>query len=153
MAATTPTPPPDAEAIVGALAAAAPPGWEQIKLTVKATVLVYNFATEVRLADGRPGELVLPREVKDTFMALRESMYEQDRGTWFSATIELRPGAEPEIFFNYDEDPRWMPPPAPTTFNRDLEVFPRSEEHIPPWLDKLLGEGEELERSRLEPSE
>ncbi|SRR6266536_6191878 len=129
-----------------ALTAAAPPGWAEIALTVSATVLAYDFAATVRLADGRNGDIELPGEVKRGFQDLRELMYEPDRGSWFSVRLVLRAGAVPEYSFNYDEDPKWWPPLAPTAFCRDLEAFPRDEAHIPAWLREVLDEGEALER-------
>jgi len=132
--------------VADALTAAAPAGWSEIVLTVSATVLAYDFAATVRLADGRSGDIELPATVKRGFQELRELLYEPGRGTWFSARLVLRAGAAPGYSFNYDEDPKWWPPLAPTAFCRDLEAFPREEEHIPAWLAQVLGEGEALER-------
>jgi len=115
-------------------------------LTVSATVLAYDFAATVRLADGRNGDIELPAEVTRGFQELRELMYEPDRGTWFSARLILRAGAAPEFSFNFDEDPQWWPALPPTAFCRDLEAFPRADEHIPAWLRQVLAEGDALER-------
>ncbi|WP_433273690.1 hypothetical protein ACQPZF_19735 [Actinosynnema sp. CS-041913] len=129
-----------------ALASAAPAGWAELALSVSATVLAYDFAVTVRDERGAdPGQVVLSPVVTDAFQELRGVLYEEDRGTWFSARMVLRPGTRPEVSFNYDEDPRWWPALHPTTFVRDLEVFPRSEEHIPPWLRAILDEGAALE--------
>ncbi|RKT55131.1 hypothetical protein [Saccharothrix australiensis] len=132
-----------------ALTSAAPAGWSELALSVTATALAYEFAVSVRDDRGAdPGQVVLSPVVTDAFQELRGVLYEEDRGTWFSARMVLRPGAEPEVSFNFDEDPRWWPALHPTTFVRDLEVFPRSEEHIPPWLRALLDAGEAAERER-----
>ncbi|EMD26308.1 hypothetical protein [Amycolatopsis azurea] len=134
--------------IASALAEAAPDGWAKISLAVSATVLAYDYATEVRLADGRSGDIDLPAEVRGGFRELRTRMYEADRGTWFSATLVLEDGAPPRFSFAFDEDPKWWPPLHPAAFTRDLEAFPRDEAHIPPWLRDLLGQGAELEREQ-----
>lgn len=132
-----------------ALVSAAPAGWSRLALTVSATVLAYDFAVAVEDQRGAdPGPVVLPPVVADAFQELRGVMYEQDRGTWFSARMVLRAGAPPEVSFNFDEDPRWWPPLHPTTFVRDLEAFPRSEEHTPPWLREVVARGSALERER-----
>lgn len=138
--------------IAAALAGSAPAGWARITLTVSSTVLADDYALQVQLADGRNGSMVTPPEVKDGFERLRARMYEPGRGTWFSATVELRAGAAPEFRYNYDEDPRWWPPLHPTAFSRDLEAFPRDDTHIPPWLRELLAEGEQLEQQRTPPA-
>lgn len=138
--------------IASALRAAAPDGWARISLTVSATVLAYDYATEIRLGDGRSGDIDLPAEVRSGFRELRTRMYEPGRGTWFSATLVMTPDAAPEFSFNFDEDPKWWPPLHPTTFTRDLEAFPRDEEHVPPWLRNLVAEGAQLEQERETPA-
>ncbi|MGW4487019.1 hypothetical protein ACWEOE_24615 [Amycolatopsis sp. NPDC004368] len=136
--------------IAAALAGAAPPGWAEIALTVSATVVANDFALQVKLSDGTPGSMELPAPVKAAFRALRDDMYEPGRGTWFSATVVLRPDAEPQFSYHLDEDPNWWPPLHPSAFTRDLEAYPRDDEHVPPWLRKLLDEGGEQERSRAQ---
>jgi hypothetical protein len=139
-------------AIATALADGAPAGWARIKLTVSATVLAYDYALELKPAGGRNGSMAVPPPVKSAFRELRERMYEPDRGTWFSATVELRAGAAPEFSFNFDDDPRWWPALHPSAFSRDLERFPRDDAHIPSWLRELLDEGERLEQQRTPPA-
>ncbi|MFJ9780858.1 hypothetical protein ACIRSS_14815 [Amycolatopsis sp. NPDC101161] len=138
--------------IAAALAGGAPAGWARITLTVSSTVLADDYALQAKLADGRNGSMAVPAAVKAGFEQLRERMYEPGRGTWFSATVELRAGAAPEFAYNFDDDPRWWPPLHPTAFARDLETFPRDEGHIPPWLRELLDEGAQLERQRTPPA-
>ncbi|WP_409490542.1 hypothetical protein [Amycolatopsis sp. cmx-11-12] len=138
--------------IASALTEAAPDGWVKVSLTVSATVLAYDYATEIRLADGRSGDIDLPAEVRGGFRELRNRMYEPGRGTWFSATLVLTSGVAPEFTFNFDEDPKWWPPLHPTTFTRDLETFPRDEEHVPPWLRNLVAQGTQLEQERDAPA-
>ncbi|MEV0678978.1 hypothetical protein AB0I60_20915 [Actinosynnema sp. NPDC050436] len=132
-----------------ALASAAPAGWSELALSVTATVSAYDFAVSVvdeRGAD--PGTVVLSPVVTDAFQELRGVLYEEGRGTWFSARVVLRRGAAPQVSFNYDEDPQWWPPLHPAAFVRDLEVFPRDAEHVPPWLRAVLDEGEAALRAR-----
>jgi hypothetical protein len=114
-------------------------------------VLADDYALQVRLGDGRNGSMGVPDAVKTGFGELRGRMYEPGRGTWFSATVDLRAGAAPEFTYNFDDDPRWWPPLHPAVFSRDLEVFPRDDEHIPSWLRELLGEGARLEQERAAP--
>lgn len=112
----------------------APAGWESIDLTVLATVIVYEVAGEVRLADGRSVGLELPEGIAREYQQIRKSMYQPDRGTWFSASLTLHRSAEPQVVFNFDDPPLWVPPLPTGTFSRDLAVYPRSPEHIPQWL-------------------
>lgn len=139
------------DGIAAALAGGAPAGWARITLTVSSTVLADDYALQVKLGDGRNGSMTAPPAVKTGFERLRERMYEPGRGTWFSATVDLRAGAAPEFTYNFDDDPRWWPPLHPAAFSRDLEAFPRDDEHIPPWLRELLDEGGRLEQERAAP--
>ncbi|HWC80684.1 MAG TPA: hypothetical protein VG756_12070 [Pseudonocardiaceae bacterium] len=136
--------------IATALGNAAPTGWAEIVLTVSATVVATEFALQVRMRDGSPGSMELPAGVKAAFRALREEKYEPGRGTWFSANVRLRPNSAPEFSYDFDSDPNWWPPLHPSAFTRDQEAFPRDDEHVPPWLRKLLDEGGEQERLRAQ---
>lgn len=142
----------DLEGDLGAaLAGAAPAGWAKITLTVKATVIAYDYALEIRLADGRNASMSLPDEVKAGFRELREQLYEPERGTWFSAVLTLESGATARFSYEFDEDPKWWPELHPTAFSRDLAAFPRADERIPPWLRAQLDEGDQLASEQEEP--
>lgn len=136
--------------IVSAIAAqvsdAAPDQWAEITLTVQASVLVYQFGITARSTDRRLIAIDPPSGLQDDVSALRGVMYEQGRGTWFSARISLCRGENPVASFNFDADPAWWPHVPPTVFSRDLEVFPRSPEHVPSWLREVLDEAAEFER-------
>ncbi|MGW1677991.1 hypothetical protein [Saccharopolyspora sp. NPDC002376] len=85
-----------------------------------------------------------PNGVDSAFTQLREMMYEQDRGTWFSAVLSISKPNSAEIEFNFDDDPEWWPSVPPTVFLADLNVFPRSDEYIRPWLRDELTEAERI---------
>src|ERR1051325_2622566 len=88
-----------------ALASAAPAGWSELALSVNPPVLAYDYAGTAKDARGAdPGTVVLSPVVTDAFQELRGVLYEEDRGTWFSARMVLRRGLEPQVSFNYDED-------------------------------------------------
>jgi hypothetical protein len=131
-----------------AVVSSAPAGWARITLTVRATVVAYEFASELKLANGKNGSLELPEEVKAGFRELRTELYQPGRGTWFSARLTVEAGGRPEFSFNFDEDPNWWPALHPTAFSRDLAAFPREDEHVPPWLRELLDSGDRLEHER-----
>lgn len=117
-----------------ALQFAAPLTWETIRFTVQATVLTSTASTSVVNRDGTPGSLVLPDGFMRRVDEFRAACYEPGRGTWYSAAITLRGNSEPEIALYYDEKPDWGAWPHPWSYVRDLEFFPRDEEHVPGWL-------------------
>ncbi|ALG09687.1 hypothetical protein [Kibdelosporangium phytohabitans] len=121
-----------------ALEFAAPMTWETIRLEVQATVVTSMASTSVVNRDGRPGSLVLPDGFMDKLRDYRAACYEPGRGTWYSAVIALRVDGEPDIALHYDEKPEWGVWPHPTSYVRDLELFPRDEEHVPGWLREQI---------------
>ncbi|WP_434445428.1 hypothetical protein [Lentzea sp. E54] len=129
------------------LEAGAPVGWNRVTLDVWANVLSYELAASAQDAQGRFAGEVRLAEVTDQLQELREEMYEEDRGTWLSARFVLHRGAEPEVTFNFDENPRWSPQLHPMMFVRDLEAFPRAAEHVPDWLRETVERALELQRA------
>src|SRR5207237_7692753 len=128
------------EALCERLVSAAPAGWTRISLGIWASVLAYQFEATVTMADGSTSEIEIPGDLTQVAADLRAHMYEPGRGTWFSARCAVRRGHGPEATFNFDENPNWWPYVPPTVFSRDLEAFPRNEEHIPAWLQEVLAE-------------
>lgn len=127
------------QAIFARLTQEAPEGWRRIVFSVWALVAVVQTEFAVTMADGSTPD-ISPRSMEDEISALRKEMYEQDRGTWFSARFVLTSGGQPEVSFNLDEDPAWVPDVPPWVFAHDLAAFPRSEEHVPGWLRQRIDE-------------
>lgn len=115
-------------------------------MTVWANVLSYEIALFAQDSNGRSAGAVHIPELSDELRALRDEMYEPERGTWLSALFVLNRGSEPEVSFNYDDDPQWSPALHPMMFVCDLEAYPRADEHIPQWLRAVLNHGLELQR-------
>jgi hypothetical protein len=128
------------------LEAGAPVGWNRVTLDVWANVMAYELASSAKDAEGRFAGEVRLAEMTKRLQDLREQMYEEDRGAWLSARFVLHREAEPEVTFNYDENPRWSPELHPMMFVRDLEAFPRADEYVPEWLREMVERGLELRR-------
>ncbi|MCR3754341.1 hypothetical protein [Lentzea californiensis] len=129
------------------LEAGAPAGWSRVTLDVWANVLAYELAAAAKTAEGGFAGEVRLADMTERLQELREQMYEEDRGAWLSARFVLHREAEPEVTFNYDEDPRWSPELHPAMFVRDLEAFPRADEHLRGWLRETVERGLELQRA------
>lgn len=134
--------------ICALLEAGAPAGWNRVTLDVWANVHAYELAASAKNAEGRFAGEVRLADMVERLQDLREQMYREDRGAWLSARFVLHRGAEPEVTFNYDENPRWSPDLHPMMFVRDLEAFPRADEHVPDWLREMVERGEELQREQ-----
>ncbi|MBE1576121.1 hypothetical protein ACFORH_03775 [Amycolatopsis roodepoortensis] len=131
-----------------ALLDAAPEGWRRIDLMCLANIDVHDLSLTVLLEDGSNPAVLIPDEVRQTLVRLRERMYEPDRGAWFSARVILDPPGSIYVKYNYDWDPLWNPSIATEGWARDLEAFPRAEAHIPDWLKTKLAEAESAEEGR-----
>ena len=124
--------------ILAALRSGAPVGWARVKLDVWANVMAYEIAASAQDGNGRfAGEVRLP-EITGQLVELRDEMYEPERGAWLSARFVLNREGEPEVSFNYDDDPQWTPQLHPAAFARDLEAYPRPEERVPQWMRELV---------------
>lgn len=132
--------------ICALLRRAAPAGWASVTLRVWANVMSYEIAVSARDANGRPGGAADQPQVTDALIELRDAMYDSERGAWLSATFVVHRDDAPEISFNYDDDPGWSPDLHPVMYLRDLETYPRAEQHIPHWLRERAALGRELER-------
>jgi hypothetical protein len=113
-----------------------PRKWETARLSVQATVLTSAWTTSVVNEDGTQRSVSMQEAFADKLEQFRAACYEPGRGTWYSATITLRDGGEPDVQLYYDEKPEWPLDswPHPYSYVRDLEFFPREEEHVPDWL-------------------
>lgn len=116
------------------------------------TTVVYDHRMLTTLSQSQmtierpngPDRSRLPgREIGDLVDELRDVMYQDHKGTWFSAQWVLinKDGAvESNVSFNYDDEPAWSRPIDAANYADDIEDFPRSEEFIPAWLRGRLQE-------------
>ncbi|MGW6936050.1 hypothetical protein ACWGE0_38745 [Lentzea sp. NPDC054927] len=136
MVPTLPTP--DAERLLGELLEimelSAPLNWESARFSVQSTVLTDTSTASAVKKDGTPKSYAMPDVFSQKLDQFRGACYEPGRGTWYSATITIQDGAEPDVQLYYDEKPEWRAWPHPYSFVRDLEFFPRDDEHMPDWL-------------------
>lgn len=120
--------------------------WVELLMIDNRLSMVADGSLSVRFSDGTSGEAFPPREKRVLLRELREIMYSQGSGTWFSATFRVVREACGETsanaWFNYDEEPEWNFSVDPGQYAIDLEDFPRDEENIPDWLRERLSEAE-----------
>ena len=118
--------------------------WIELLYTNNRLSMVADGHMSVKFSDGTPGGDFVPRETSDLLEELRDVMYSQGSGTWFSATFRVVREESGETSanasFNYDEEPEWNFSVDPGQYAIDLEDFPRDEENIPDWLRERLSE-------------
>lgn len=122
------------EAAVQGVIQAAPENWSELKYTFRATIGTDSSILVVRFQDGSEANRTVPMPVPDAMDDLRRAMYQENVGTWFTATIKIDSSQKYQTDFDYDSEPDFVPPLAPGSYAEDLEHFPRSEENTPDWL-------------------
>jgi hypothetical protein len=136
--------PPEQEEVVqevaGVMLSVAPAGWRKVELIYRSTVAV-DAAEILATTTGESQRIPVPMKVSSRMSSLREGMYEQDRGSWFTARLVLEPGKY-QIEYDYDGEPTYVPPLTAGTYALDFQHYPRSDEHTPDWLREKLAEAE-----------
>ncbi|MFS8098454.1 hypothetical protein LFM09_15085 [Lentzea alba] len=148
---TEPAPlsPPEQEELVrevgGMLLAKLPAGWQRANLSFRSTYGVDTATFIVTDSSGTEQRTPTPTSALRKMRELRNGMYEQDRGTWFTSTLTLEPPGRYQIDYDYDGEPTFVPPLKPSAYELDFEFFPRSDEHTPDWLREKLDEAQSNE--------
>jgi hypothetical protein len=124
------------------LLAVAREGWQELELSFRSTVVVDTATLWCTGADGSRSRLMPPGGAMDALGKLRERMYVEDKGSWFTARMRIIPPGRFTVDYDYDGEPEFVPPLTPDTFVADLQHFPRAPEHIPSWLAEKLAEAE-----------
>ncbi|MEH0110213.1 hypothetical protein V6N00_10920 [Tersicoccus sp. MR15.9] len=82
------------------------------------------------------------RELSDAIGELRQLMYRDGAGTWFSARFTVTAEGKADASYNYDDEPGWDFPPDPQIYATDLQAFPRDDAHVPEWLRQKVRDHE-----------
>ena len=94
-------------------------------------VVVYPSGEQANFTPGKPVD-------DETLDALRDTMYRDDVGTWIGMQFVQFANGRCSVQFNHDVDLGL--PASAADWRLDLDVYPRSPEHIPAWLAaRLLG--------------
>ncbi|MFD6353561.1 hypothetical protein [Nocardia tengchongensis] len=88
--------------------------------------------------DGSAQLREIPQEIFQAFPDLRNLRFEDDLGTWFSLRIQVDPPENYKATFNFTVDPMWQPPIPAEKYVEDLQLYPRSAEEIPRWLENKI---------------
>lgn len=86
---------------------------------------------------GEDKSLAAPLSARRKLMELRDVMYRDGLGTWFSMrlTIMKRDGrVKMHADYNYDGLPQWDTTPASGLYTTDLIKYPRDQDNMPDWL-------------------
>lgn len=124
--------------IAYAIADSAPDGWIRVRFVDD---VLHGESAPSTYASTQDGETKIPSSSQADSLAwqLREVMYEEGRGTWYTIEMEISRDGEVTTRFNYEDKPEFAPvPPSPLSFVEDHNHFPRDLEHRPAWLREIL---------------
>lgn len=121
------------------LLSSAPEGWQKMELVFHSTVGI-DAAEIFATTTGEPERLPTPMAVARNMQALRQGMYEDGKGSWFTARLIVEPPGRYQITYDFDSEPTFVPPLTSDAYALDFEYFPRSDENTPDWLRQKLAE-------------
>jgi len=128
------------DAIARTLLDAVTTDWTSIEY--RRTVLSATSEGRLRIAYGERTEQPLaPRDVAKLAKQLRDVMFQEGSGTWYTFTLTMTPPASVTSQFDYDNEPEWDVPVDPIAYVTDQHTHPRDLEHQPPWLREKLADG------------
>ena len=87
----------------------------------------------IHLRTGKAEEAPAPDGLWLALQSMRKKMYKPGEGTWFAVTGFLGRNGYLDVQFSYDE-PQWRIDVGPSSYQEDLEKFPRAAENVPPWF-------------------
>ena len=74
-------------------------------------------------------------EIGNFVEQIRELTYDPIRGAWYTVLLDFdRRGPQPNMHFNYYDQPNFSSPVPLTLYSKDLKVFPRPVQTLPDWL-------------------
>jgi hypothetical protein len=116
-----------------------PGDWSQLFLDFRSIGRYVEHPSSVLTVFGRSVTWTLPDEALPILLDLREGMYREGQGTWFSVKGHL---AHPNVYsveYNWHDEPRWTRRPPERFFAEELQTFPRTDEETPGWLRERAG--------------
>ncbi|MFW6642113.1 hypothetical protein ACOALZ_18975 [Nocardiopsis algeriensis] len=126
------------------LVRSAPDGWRVMNYRYESIGRVGASENLVTFDRGETARSRYPRSVREKARSLKERMYQEARGTWFSMSLNIIPPGRFKAEFNYDKNTSIRPlPPLPGGYAYELEKYPRDPEHIPAWLQEKLRQAQE----------
>lgn len=121
------------ETIGLAMVKAAPEGWAKAVLKVSAVAATMETQLAFDMLDGSTDASgSIDVEAQMACDDLRDSLYEEGKGTWYNAVFSVAPGGDIEADFDYNNPP-FGGGGAPDLLEDDQRAYPRDAVHLPTW--------------------
>ncbi|MDL4773662.1 hypothetical protein [Actinomadura xylanilytica] len=117
-----------------------PDDWQSISFTFNSLVGVDTASILMSREKGGMEPAMPSMKAMEIMEELRSGMYQPGKGAWFVARYELARSGRYSVDFDYDSEPEFEFPIAPSSYAEDLEYFPRDDQNVPLWLRQKLDE-------------
>ncbi|MGO1590736.1 MAG: hypothetical protein ACTHW1_00860 [Ancrocorticia sp.] len=152
--------------ILAMLTNVAPSGWQSLHLHIQMVGQMAHFAAMATVsspaaedaagssvsADAEDGDSpqtsqtsgkavtlkLLPTSVLHYVSQLKKISFQEEVGAPYVLTLEFKPDGHANLTANRDLEPRWAAQVPASVWREDLKAFPRTDEHIPEWLNRRL---------------
>ena len=126
-----------------ALMDAAPAGWAELRGIYARAGKTAEWRASSLMQDGTEVDLDgVSWDFGKALKALREQLYQQGKGAWYTARVVITPDRRLSVDLDYDNEPQWRFDVVPGTYVEDLAMFPRDEATLPEWLKSKLRQAE-----------
>jgi hypothetical protein len=124
--------------IYAAMGRAAPEGWEKVRLIAVGIGASTGFRNASFSKSGSRTSLGLDAQGTAACAKLREIMFHERKGTWYTATFTVEAARKCYAEYDYDSAPLNADFAEALADIRaelidDQEMFPRDQEHLPEW--------------------
>ncbi|GAB2713650.1 tetratricopeptide repeat protein [Nocardia thraciensis] len=117
-----------------------PIDWQQLFVEFRSVGEYVETRANIITVYGQSIEWQPPQAVS-FFSELRRDMYTPWEGTWTAIKFHLVVNGKYNAEYDWDNEPDWDHRPDPDHFRQEMQMFPRSEQHIPDWLRARLDRG------------
>ena len=142
--------------ILAMLANVAPSGWQSLRLHIQIVGQMAHFAALATVPGGNTGDeasaepqsitlKLLPTSVLHYVSQLKKISYQEELGAPYVLTLEFTPDGHANLAGNREMEPRWADQVPASVWREDLKAFPRTDAHIPEWLNRRLEDKEDKE--------
>lgn len=114
----------------------APADREQIRVMYRATGTHEEVVGHILGIDGQLREWEPPQELAEFYRQLRAGMYKDGVGTWTAASTVVEYPIKTSI--DYRDETRWRQQPPRWAVLDELEMYPRTPDHVPNWMKTVL---------------
>ncbi|MFI6346050.1 hypothetical protein [Streptomyces sp. NPDC050560] len=118
-----------------------PPSWLEAVIVYRHVGRANDASVSVKDAGGSEQMWEPPVETWGLFQRLRDGMYREGEGTWFSVRYLVRASGRFEVDYDWTNRPDFADFPPADQFAAEQERFPREEAHMPDWFRQQLRAG------------